>query len=745
MTKSQIETWIREIQGKGFEKSIVSLDEAKILLLINYADASYYKLGQQSILQDAEYDLLRPALRLVNPDHPILDQVGPTYSADELRNKVTHPIAMGSLDNTDDGIDGLNAWHSKIGNHSLMASLKADGGSVRASYVDGVLTQVATRGNGKVGEDITINGSKFAGIPLYLPKKVTMDVRGEAILYVADYKAIRSRDLGMPFDDIPVADQSNPRNIGNGVFGRDSGEDAEKIRFLAFNVEVSQFPNQEVWDLNSEHGKFAFLELMGFFVVPHKLCATSDDVREFYEETLADRPNLDFEIDGVVVCVDSIAIQDSFITDDPKTRLRPKFARAIKFPHKSATTILLGCNLTHGHNGQIVPNANLQTVRIGGINNSNAFLNNWDEIQRLGVQIGDTVEVVLAGDIIPKVVKCVKHGANRQPIVEPSKCPACGSDTSRLIRGKKGAVTYCTQRSNCPPARKGKIKHWIGTARKGVGILGIGDGMLDALWDKGILKSAADLYTMDVAAIENITLDGGGRIGNSRATKIVDEIKSKRVLGLSTFLGALGIELLGSRRAEKLQQAAKGELDTLEQWRDFFDPINSAGHKIDGLGDAIYKSIAQGLDECNTLIDALLTNGVEIEKPIEASEQSTDLLFYGMTFCLTGTRECQDEIVALGGTLKSGVSKTLGFLVQKDPMSQSNKTQKADKYGVKVIGIEFLKQVIAGQAQLVPNANFEPVVPVPIVAKPKKKAKSGKKRSGKGNAEIDDLVADLLD
>ena len=312
----------------------------------------------------------------------------------------------------------------------------------------------------------------------------------------------------------------------------------------------------------------------------------------------------------------------------------------------------------------------------------------------------------------------------RQPIAEPHRCPVCGEPTTREFRGKKGAVTYCANKQKCPAAEFGKLDHWIGTSKKGVGILHIGDTILKALWDNQLVSDPADLYTLTVDQIKDVQLDGGGRIGESRASTIIQQITAKKQLPLFQFLGALGIDLLGRRRAVILMEAARGELDTLDDW---LNDDKLANLKIDGFGDSIRASIRAGIDECRPLIQKLLSVGVVVvgfsetglpassateatgDATLEPSEPAVGpnvvgKPFAGYSFCFTGTRAYIDDVVRLGGEIKSGVSKGLTFLVQKDPMSRSNKTQKAEAVGTTIIGIEYLKQAIDGVVVLTPKA-----------------------------------------
>ena len=672
---------------------------------IDKAAQAYYR-SDRTLITDAQYDHLISQLRELAPDDFRLSRVGIPYDPSELRNKIKHPIPMGSLDNTDDGINGYDKWHGDVGNVPVCASLKVDGSSIRLRYKNGVLVEAATRGNGEVGELITANVVSFKNVPTVLPEPVNIDVRGEAILYLQDYRDIRSASQGMDFEAIPDKDKSNPRNIGNGIIGRDDGTDTDKMRFLAFNAEA------EGTTFDGEITKLEYISKLGFDVVSHRLVKTAAELREYYEQINTTRSKLPFEIDGIVVCVNSIDEQRLYVTADPKSRLRPKYARAIKFPHKASTTKIVDVEISIGHSGAIIPTAVLEEVRVGGVNVVHALLNNWDEIDRLDVCIGDQVEVVLAGDIIPKIMRVVDKAANRIKILEPARCPACDDMTTRMLRGKPGAVTYCVNKQ-CPGAALQKVSKWIGGSKTGVGILGIGDAILKVLWDEGLVKDPADLYALTVDQISDLEMPSsdrakgisGIRIGESRAQEIITNINSKRQLGLDTFLGSLGIELLGRRRVKILQQAAKGQLDSLEDW---LDDSKLASIQIEGFGAAIRESVRLGIDENRALISKLIKVGVSIEVPKGASRMSNkadhDNQFAGVSFCFTGTRDGLDEVSALGAVIKSGVSKSgpsPDYLVQKDPLSTSSKTKNAEANGhTKIISIDFLKKCLNGEAKL---------------------------------------------
>lgn len=420
----------------GFGATARRLGLQEIRQLIDKADVGYYR--KDAIMTDEEYDILKVVLKELDETDERLTRVGCQFDADAIGNTVRHVLPMGSLDNTDDGILGFDPWLESVsdklgiaGTAAVSASLKVDGASVCASYRGGKLVCVATRGNGDEGEDITINGARFRHLPTVLSKPIDCEVRGEAILFVEDYKAIRSRELGIPFDQIPEADRSNPRNIGTGITRRHDGQDSDKIRFLAFNIVCLD----EAVSFNNELEKMELLRELGFKPVPYKVCPTPKDLHDYYGEIVAARDKLPFEIDGIVVVLYHKMEQEFFV--DPKSRLRPKHSRAIKFPHKANTTILEDVEVTIGHTRMVIPTAKLREVRIGGVNVTSALLNNYTEVERLGIAIGDEVSVILSGDIIPKIERLVKKKEAKY------RCPKCGfvgTDQEQKSHHKEGAL-----------------------------------------------------------------------------------------------------------------------------------------------------------------------------------------------------------------------------------------------------------------------------------------------------------------
>lgn len=687
---------------------------AEVRRRVDAADAAYYRPGFKPIMTDSEYTVLKNDLRTLAPDDHRHSRVGVPYSAAEIGTKRPHKMVMGSLDNTDNGILGLEEWYTKVATklHQTTPALrlmpKMDGVSVGAIYerVDAThsrLVAVISRGDGVVGEDITANAIHFRWLPSTLPLGIDCTVRGEAVLHKTDFLHITQ---GRAVDE-----KTNPRNLCNGIVGKSTGEFADLVCFYAFNIEA------EGVNFQTSGEKLNFIQSLGFTPVDGYLCPTTADVEAIYAHMLTRRESLDYVIDGLVVELESVCDQKLFLTKDSKSRLRPKYARAIKFPEYFSQTIVTGVTVSVGHTASIIPTAQLQPVWIGGehqgVTVQNALLTNFDEVLRLDVAVGDTVEVALAGDIIPKVIRVLVRPEHRTPIVEPTRCPSCGDATTRQNRGKAGANLYCSN-EECPGVLVGKIHHWIGNSKKGVGILDIGDAMERALYEQRLIQDPSDLYRLTPDMIETVLLNGKTRIGRSRAEKAVANIQGKKAIPLNVFLGSLGIDLLGRRRVVLLAGAAEGQLNSLEDW---LDDHKLSTIQVPGLGPEIRTAIRAGLTRCKPLISRLLQVGV-IALPLEpenvdhnptpdgSSSESLPVAdksrggLVGLNFVFTGTRECIGAVKANGGNVQDGVRKDTHYLVQKFFDSQSTKAKKAAAAGVKVITLDTLKDVLNGTAQL---------------------------------------------
>jgi DNA ligase (NAD+) len=664
---------------------------AQLRSAIDRAAQLYYTPGCESPVNDDEYEGMMSELRVICPADPRLTRVGTPYSPADMRDKRTHTIPMGSLNNTDDGINGFADWYDKtlallgVENAAINVSLKMDGNSIALIYDKGILMEAISRGDGEIGESLTANAVKWAGAPTILPVPFTGTIRGEAILYKAEFGQLKEQDPTL----------TNPRNVGSGIIGRIDGTQNELIRFVAFNCidQRVEFP--------SLTAKFKTLEKLGFSPVQSvTLTGTRDEVVEkmnaYFADVEGQRDSLLFEIDGLVVMIDNVEMQKR-ITKDRKDALRPKYGRAVKFATQKAMTRVTDVTITVGHTGAIIPTVVLEPVFVGGVTVTNVLLNNWNEASEnpsaAHVAIGDIVEIARQGDVIPKIVRVVGMPADRQPIAEPTTCPVCGAPTTRTVRDKEGAVTLCSG-NDCPAQSIGKVKHYIRDA----GIMGVGDGVLKALTDE-LVKTPADLYRLTAEQLIDLPIgESKSRLGNSRTTALLQEIEKSKSLPLCSFLGALGVPLLGKRRAEIV--ANEMGLTTLDDWLDT--------EKLTLIpGDTMRTTITDGLNKAWPIIEDLLDVGVtvqphtQVQQPtIVADVDDGPKAIAGSTFCFTGTRDFLDEVVARGGIIKSGVSKGLNYLVQKDPTSSSNKTKKAEELGVKIIAVGTLRAILDGEREL---------------------------------------------
>ncbi len=647
--------------------------------LLTAADAAYHN-GSDALMEDAAYDALRKELFILAPNHSLLTRVGAPAARDSILEKRHHTIPMGSLAKAMDR-EEWDAWVAKMaaaGHTRFTASLKMDGGSVSLEYRDGALVQAVTRGDGQIGEDITANALRFRDVP-----------KTGVTLGAQPFTGFVRAEIMLTHDDWLRADPdqtSNPRNLGNGISRRKDGEQAELLTAYAF----AGYDAHGCGVAATEKGVIDALRVMGFQTAGAETGDAAAMWRSF-ERTGTARAKLPYWIDGVVVKVDDIAAQRAL----GESSGCPRGQVAIKFPAAGAETELLDVELTVGHTGAIIPTGKLKPVQIGGTTVSSVLLCNWAIIEALGVAIGDTVEVVKAGDIVPRVIRVVKGGKNRRQIARPTACPSCGGTVSHVITtdGEQSVALYCRNDTDCPAQATGKIARFIAS----VGILGIGDEVLAAIVEQLGVRTAADLYTLGTGSNEdlaNVQLSNG-RLGESRADRIVAEIDKVSKLTLAQFLGSIGIEGLGKRRVQLIQAAVPGQLDTLDDW---------TSGKLEKLAEQAGvpntgARISDDVDTALPLIEQFLANGVTIiaaaaPKPANAAAKS---------FCITGTlsrprEELIAAIEAAGHTFKSSVSKGLHYLVIADPASTSSKAVKARKLGTQCISEDQLTAILEGQA-----------------------------------------------
>lgn len=651
---------------------------------IDAASDSYYNKGV-SIVTDDEFDTMLAMLQRLDHKDPRLSRVGFVPSLE----KVEHEFPMGSLDNIDANKPAeLESYLKRNRGHVLQDSLyhitpKIDGSSLAFTYKAGKLVRVVTRGNGAVGQDITAKARFFKNVPTDLGQPIDITVRGEAVMHRDDFLAyIKSAEL---------EGVRNPRNIGNGIIVRKDAFGAGLIHFYSFDCLSKTVTFKSVTEM------YEFLNKAGFTAPDYQVVAEDGIAPQIDTMVQRDYP---YDIDGLVIKVDSF--EQQAIINEGCDELRLRSNQAVKFNSKKAETTVTGVTVTVGSTGKITPTLMVEPVEIGGIVNSNVLTYNYDEIERLRVGIGDKVQVVLAGDIIPKCLKIVdKHST--EIIQRPTGCPVCNNALSHkdLIRGKSVDL-YCTN-YECPGIQFEKIKGFIGSSKRGMGILGIGENLIRSLIKSGLVSTISDLYKLTEDQLRVLSM-GNGVVGAKRAKTIIANIQESKNASIQKLIGSLGIDGMGEHRAEIMMEVARtGPLNDLRQLETFDDWIACAKGcnliqllKHPHLPQNVLISIEQQLHSMKDELLKLREMGVGVHEPKteieEVSEGSKP--FAGLSFCFTGTRLYTDIVEKLGGEVKSGVSKKLDFLVQRDLSEKTSKAKKAAAYGITVLGVKELEAKI---------------------------------------------------
>jgi DNA ligase (NAD+) len=621
----------------------------------------YYVLDSPEIT-DAEYDAMMRELKELEVAHPELaSSDSPTQRVGgkprEGFVKVAHSGAMLSLDNALDEVE-LRDFDRRVRDllgdepYTYIAELKLDGLSLAVHYRDGKYAQAVTRGDGTVGEDVTENTRTIKSIPLRATG--TFEVRGEVVF---NKKAFEKLNAERELDDLPRF--ANPRNAAAGSL-RVLDPSITASRQLDFYAYFLYPPLPTQWE------SLESLHKMGFKVNSHrKHCSGIEELIEYCKEWETKRDALPLEIDGVVAKVDSVAQQSKL----GWTAKAPRWAIAFKFPARQAQTVVEDIEINVGRTGAVTPTALFNPVNIGGVMVGKATLHNEDEIGRLGVQIGDTVLVERAGDVIPKVVRVVKEGENRRPFVMPKVCPNCGGD---IVRAEGEAISRCIN-TNCPARLKESILHFAG--RGVMDIDGLGEVLVNNLVDSGLTKNVADLYklcTEDLIKIE--------RMGSKSALNVLKRIKTSLQQPLNRLINGLGIPFVGERTALILAETF-GDLDKI------MNADEEELKKAEEVGPKVAHAIRQFFDQHanRELVERLRNEGFSFTYTVTRHTGKLE----GLTFVLTGTlpnltrEEAQARIEAAGGKILKSVSKKTSYVVAGE--EAGSKLDKAKELGLKVV------------------------------------------------------------
>jgi DNA ligase (NAD+) len=639
-------------------------------------DYRYYVLDDPD-LPDAEYDKMMVELRALEGQYP--DLVTPDSPTQRVSGEpvatfgvVTHKVPMLSLDNafTDEDVLAFDRRiHERLGSDAegdleYVAEPKLDGLAVTVIYRDGKLEQAATRGDGVKGEDVTANVRTIHQVPHRLkghPPRV-VEVRGEVFMPIKGFERM-NRLLREQGEKVYI----NPRNSASGSLRqldpRITAKRPLDMFFYALGTVEGDLPDTQ-W------GLLKAFEKWGLPICPDATVVKgAAGLLGYFQAMGRKRSSLTYQIDGVVYKLNRRADQErlGFVSR------APRWATAHKFPAEEATTTLLKVEFQVGRTGALTPVARLEPVFVGGVTVSNVTLHNIDEVRRKDVREGDTVVVRRAGDVIPEVVRVVKHVADDAPRVElPKLCPVCNSE---VLQAQGEAVARCTGGFTCRAQRQEALRHFAG--RRAMDIEGLGDKIIEQLVEQGLVESPADLYTLTLEQLSELE-----RMGEKSAAKLVQAIDKSRETTLPRFLFALGIRDVGEATALALAQHF-GKLEKLlDASADDIQQVQDVGPVVAAHVAAFFAS-----QDHRAVIARLREEGVrwpDVARPSVAGQP-----FAGMTFVITGTldsmsrEEAQEALIGLGAKVSGSVSKKTRYVVAgADPGS---KLQKASDLGVEVL------------------------------------------------------------
>lgn len=643
----------------------------KLRKLIDKYRYEYHVLDTQDI-SDAAHDALKHELYLLEQQYPdLITSDSPTQrvGGEPLPkfSKVTHHAPMLSMEDvfTDAEAQDWMARVEKLAKQKLdyACMLKIDGLAVSLVYEDGVFVSAATRGDGRVGEDVTMNVRTIESVPLTLRKEMQgrVEVRGEVYMRKDDFAKMNETRKHAGEEAF-----ANPRNVSAG-----------SIRQLDPKTAASRPLRFFAWGVMTDHGQRTHIEALelaralGFATSPFAHANDFSDVQEFFVAMGKDREKLPYWIDGVVVRVNDRAVFEQLGVVG-KT---PRGLVAWKFPPEEATTRVERVDWFVGRTGALTPVATVNPTCIAGTTVTHATLHNADEIARLGLKVGDTVILTKAGDIIPKITKVLLElrDGNEKSVAIPTRCPVCDSPVER----REGEVAlFCTNRA-CFAKERERILY----AARAFAIDGLGEKIIERLIAEGLLKTAPDIFTLQEKEIGG--LEGFGEVS---AKKLVDEIARKKTIDLDRFIVALGIRHVGGETAFDLARAFGSLEKFTEATREDLLAIPNIGEVV---ADEIVAFLAS--DHARTLLKDYEKVGVEVRHAKEVEQKLA-----GKTFVLTGTLEsmerddAKEKIRLLGGSVSGSVSKNTDYVVAGE--SPGSKLENAKKLGVPVLSeSEFLR------------------------------------------------------
>lgn len=669
------------VQSKDLEQAKERLEQLKSEL--NHHAYNYYVLDKPNIT-DAEYDQMYNELENLEKAHPEwITSDSPTQRiGDQLLEgftKVEHAEAMYSLGNAFNE-EEVGAFIQRVQNQTeqeveFMVECKIDGLAIALTYENGTFVRGATRGDGTVGEDITTNLRTIRSLPLKLKDPVSVEVRGEAYMPKDVFKQLN--DEREETGEVPFA---NPRNAAAGGLRQIDPKAVSKRRLNMFLY--SALYNDD-FDVESQAELFEQLQFLGFRTNPlRKLCKNQTEVMDFIHQLEEERHDLPYEIDGIVIKVNDVALQQQL----GYTVKAPRWAIAYKFKADIAETKLNEVEWTVGRTGVVTPTAVMDPVQLAGSTVQRASLHNVDLIEALDVRIGDTVEIHKAGDIIPEIVSVVmsQRPEDSQPLPIPTTCPRCDAE---LVRLNEEVALRCVN-PLCPAQKLAKMIHF--SSRNAMNITGLGDKIMEHLINQALVSDPSDLYTLEQE--DFLTLPN---TKEKSATKYHNAIEKSKSNSLERLLFGLGIRHVGSkaarlisekfRKIEAIQKASTEDIET-----------------IDGIGPMISQAIVEyfDMDESNELIQRLQEAGVNTDYLGVVPEEIDlkDNFFANQTVVLTGSMEtltrgeAKKRLENLGAKVTGSVSKNTNYLVAGE--AAGSKLTKAQELGIAIMNEEtFLEKL----------------------------------------------------
>lgn len=647
---------------------------------IAYHANKYYNEDAPEI-SDFEYDMLMVELRNIEKQFPeVITPDSPTQvivasgKHDSHFAEVRHEVPLQSLQDvfsTDDVISFMNRIQKEVNNPSYVVEAKIDGLSVSLEYEKGIFKRGATRGDGLIGEDVTMNLNTIKDIPKKLKDAITLTVRGEVYLPRAFFEKINEEREVMGEKLF-----ANPRNAAAGSLRQLDPSITEKRNLSIFIFNVQKV---EGIKLTSHYDSLKFLEEQGFVISPFlKKCQTSEEVIAAISEISEIRGDLSFDIDGAVVKVDSLSQREEIGV----TTKVPKWAVAYKYPPEKKETIIHNIDIQVGRTGALTPVAILEPVRVAGSLISKTTLHNEDFIKEKDIRIGDHVLIQKAGDVIPEVSEVLKEKrTGEEKIFEmPKFCPVCGAEA---VREEGEAVTRCTG-IECPAMLFQNLVHFA--SRDAMDIDGFGPALIESLIDQGLLTNIADIYTLKVEDIASLD-----RMGEKSANNIINAIQHSKDNSLDKLLNSFGIRHIGAKSAKLIAKKYH-----------HIDEIMNASFEelceINEVGAIMAESLVKFFESSQTkdLIQKLKDLGLKMQSDLKENE---DTRFEGMTFVLTGTlptlsrNEASEIIENYGGKVSSSVSKKTTYVIAGE--EAGSKLDKALSLGVKIISEEEFQKMIS--------------------------------------------------